>query len=123
MDRWVSIRNQSAGGIELVRARWCESGLCRMRGLTFRRSLAQNEGLLLVGKRDDRTEASIHMVAVFFSLGVVWIDSEGNVVDCKIARPMGFYFPLAGAKYVLESRPELLKAVSIGDVLEFVDET
>lgn len=120
-ERWVGVVNQSRGGQPIIHARWCESRLCRMRGLTFRRKLPADQGLLLVGRSDDRAEAAIHMVGVFFSIGVVWIDSRQTVVDCTIARPLGFYFPRQGAKYILEGPLRLLETFSRGERVEFVD--
>ncbi len=122
MARWVRVRNQTRQGETVVLARWCESHLCRLRGLTFRSKLPEDRGLLLVGKTDSISNAAIHMFGVFFSLGVVWIDLSLHVVGKTLARPMGIYRPQAAARYVLEGRPSILEGVQPGDVLEFVDE-
>jgi uncharacterized membrane protein (UPF0127 family) len=61
------------------------------------------------------------MWAVFFSLGVVWLDSAGRVVDCTVAQPWKIYAPSQPARYILEAHPLILDAVEIGDTLEFVD--
>ena len=122
MARWVRVRNLSRGGEGILRARWCQSSLCRMRGLMFKRQLPPGEGLILVGAADDRTNAAIHMFGVYFDLGVVWINSLGEVVDCRLARPWRIYAPSAPARYVLEGRPAILEQIVIGDKLEFVDE-
>jgi uncharacterized membrane protein (UPF0127 family) len=122
MARWVSVRNRTRRGETLVLARWCESHLCRLRGLTFRSELPDGQGLLLVGQTDSISLAAIHMFGVFFSLGVVWIDSSLRVVGKTLARPFGIYRPEAAARYVLEGRPSILEGVHPGDLLEFVDE-
>jgi uncharacterized membrane protein (UPF0127 family) len=62
------------------------------------------------------------MFGVFLSLGVIWLDSSGQVVDKALARPFGIYRPAAAARYVLEGRPSILEGVSLGDKLDFVDE-
>ncbi|HEY69200.1 MAG TPA: hypothetical protein G4O08_01305 [Anaerolineae bacterium] len=122
MARWVRVRNQTRQGEMVVLARWCESHLCRLRGLTFRSKLPDGQGLLLVGQKDSISLAAIHMFGVFFSLGVVWIDSSLRVVGKTLARPLGIYRPEAAARYVLEGRPSILEGVHPGDWLEFVDE-
>lgn len=123
MARWVEVRNRSHGERPIVRARWCQSYLCRLRGLTFRRSLPDGMSLLLVNTKESRSEAAIHMWAVFFPLGVVWLDSSLRVVDCKIAQPWRVYLPVLPARYILEGPPSILDSIAVGDVLEFVDES
>ena len=119
---WVYVRKENGDGQALSRARWCDSVLCRLRGLTFRRPLDEREGLILVEPVESRMGTSIHMFGVFFPLGVVWINSQGMVVDTCIARPWRLYFPKAPARFVLEASPDLIDHVQPGDFLEFVDE-
>jgi uncharacterized protein len=99
---------------------YCDSFLCRLRGLMFRSRLELNEGLLLVEKRDSRLDTSIHMFFVPFDLAVIWINSQMIVVDKIIAkswRPA--YFPKADAQYTLEIHPDRLGDYEIGDKVEF----
>jgi uncharacterized membrane protein (UPF0127 family) len=99
---------------------YCDSFLCRLRGLMFRSHLELNEGLLLVEKRDSRLDTSIHMFFVSFDLAVFWINSEMTVVDKVIAkswRPA--YFSKADAKYTLEIHPDRFGDYEIGDKVEF----
>jgi uncharacterized membrane protein (UPF0127 family) len=99
---------------------YCDSFLCRLRGLMFRSRLAQDEGLLLVQSRDSRIDSSIHMLFVPFDLAVFWINSRMEVVDKVIAkswRPA--YFPKAEAKYILEIHPDRFNDYKIGDRVEF----
>jgi uncharacterized membrane protein (UPF0127 family) len=123
MARWVKVLNRTKGDRELVEARWCASYLCRMRGLMFRRSLPQGEGLLLVYQREGIVMASITMWGMFFPLALVWLDASSRVVDCKIAQPWKNYAPAQPARYILEAHPPVLDAVEIGDILDFVDVT
>ncbi|HEY76233.1 MAG TPA: DUF192 domain-containing protein [Thermoflexia bacterium] len=112
--------NETRGERLLGRVRWCASFLCRGRGLTFRRRLGEDEGLWLVGGRESRLDAAIHMLFVFFPIGVVWLDGEGCVVDTCLARPFRpFYAPRAPARDVLEGPPSLLEHVAVGDRLRF----
>jgi uncharacterized membrane protein (UPF0127 family) len=119
MAHWVRVINHSQDGQDLIEALWCQSYLCRLRGLMFRRKLQAGRGLLLVDARESVSGAAIHMWAVFMDLGVVWIDHAMRVVDCAIAKPWRIYFPSAPARFVLEGPPEILEHVTIGDTLEF----
>lgn len=99
---------------------YCDSFLCRLRGLMFHSRLSPDDGLLLVEKRDSRLETSIHMFFVSFDLAVFWINSEMIVVDKVIAkswRPA--YFPKADARYTLELHPDRWENYEIGDKVEF----
>ena len=99
---------------------YCDTFLCRLRGLMFKRELALETGLLLVQARDSRIDTSIHMLAVFMDLGVVWIDSKFAVVDIIIAkswRPA--YFPVKPAKYILEVQPARTADFHLGDRVTF----
>jgi len=120
MITWMEAWNEAQDRQLLARVRRCTSFSCRLRGLTFRRSLADDEGLLLVGQRESRVEAAIHMFFVFFPIAVVWMDGKGRVVDAQLARPFRpLYVPRAPARDVLEGPPALLKSVCIGDQISF----
>lgn len=117
----LAVRNQSRGGAPVVHARACETFLCRLRGLTFRRQLPSGEGLLLVERDESRLSTAIHMWGVFMSLGVAWLDSNGVVVDMRVARPWRLYWPTQPAKYVLEGPPSMLESLAVGEQLAFDD--
>jgi uncharacterized protein len=105
-----------------ARVGYCDSFLCRLRGLMFRARLALDEGLLLVEKRDSRLDTSIHMFFVPFDLAVFWINSEMTVVDKVIAKSWHpAYFPKADAKYTLEVHPDRWGDYDIGDRVEFIN--
>lgn len=111
---------RSDGTVLPLRVRRCDTFLCRLRGLTFRRSLAADEGLLFVETSESRLGAAIHMLFVFFPIGVVWLDSTRRVVDATVARPFApFYAPQAPAQYFLEGPPALVEWVAIGEELRF----
>ena len=120
MTKWITVQNKTRGEQVLGRVRYCASFLCRLRGLTFRRSLGADEGLLLVGKRENRADTAIHMLFVFFPIAAVWLDKNGKIVDTMLVRPFRpFYAPRAPARDVLEGPPALLERVQIGDQLQF----
>lgn len=120
MTTWLSVWNETRGVQVLGHARRCANFLCRLRGLTFRRRLGKDEGLLLVGGRESRADSAIHMFFVFFPIAALWLDRNGRVVDARLARPFRpFYAPRAPARDVLEGPPEILERVRIGDRLLF----
>jgi len=121
MSRWGSIVSLSRSGEYIVKARWCQSFLCKLRGLTLRRRLLEGEGLLLVEQSETRANTSIHMWMVFFPITAIWLNKNFQVVDIKLAKPWRVYFPEAPAQYVLEGSVELLERISIGDQLEWAD--
>jgi uncharacterized membrane protein (UPF0127 family) len=120
-EKWVMVRNTTQEGKTLVRARWCDSVFCRLRGLTFRKQLEEKEGLILVESAESRLGTAIHMMGVFFQLGIVWVNSKNLVVDTRLAKPGGLYFPGNSARFVLEADPIILEQVQTGDYLEFFD--
>jgi uncharacterized membrane protein (UPF0127 family) len=103
-----------------LQAVYCDSFLCRLRGLMFRSDLPRNEGLLLVEARDSRLDTSIHMLFVFMDLAVIWINSEFTVVDTVLARTWRpAYAPRRPARYILEIHPSRLNEFKIGDHVAF----
>jgi uncharacterized membrane protein (UPF0127 family) len=103
-----------------LQALYCDSFLCRLRGLMFRSSLAPGQGLLLVEGRDSRLDTAIHMLFVFMDLAVIWINSEKVVVDSVLARAWRpAYAPRQPARYILEIHPDRLNEFKIGDKIEF----
>jgi uncharacterized membrane protein (UPF0127 family) len=89
----------------------------------FRRSLGQEEGLLLVESQESRSGTAIHMLFVFFPIGVMWLDQDFRVVDAVLAKPWHpIYIPAGPAKYILEVNPGVLESVGVGDFLEIKHE-
>jgi uncharacterized membrane protein (UPF0127 family) len=122
MNKIVQIQNLTRPSVPTVRARYCDSFLCQLRGLTFRRSLANDEGLLLVQRSDSRLEAAIHMLAMWIDLTVVWINSSGAVVDVRRAHRWRLaYVPHRPACYVLEISVKHTEDYQIGDQIRIED--
>lgn len=121
--KWRIIRNADTNEIILARARWCSSFWCHFRGLQLVPRLPEDQGLFFVTDYEGRAHTAIHMFFMLFSIGVVWLDKSGVVVDKKLARPWRpGYVPAAPAQYYLEANPSILERVQIGDRLKF-DET
>ncbi len=105
-----------------ITAGYCASFACRLRGLAWRASLPPNWGLLLVGRRDSRLDAAIHMLGMQIDLAVVWINQEKLVVDVRRAfRWRSFIIPSAPARYVLELEPRHRSDFRIGEQVDFID--
>ncbi len=114
------LRNSATNEVILERAGWCASYWCHLRGLQFVQHLPENEGLLFVTNHEGRTHTAIHMFFMFFSIGVVWLDKAGVVVDKQLAKPWRpAYGPRAAAQYYVEANPSILDRVEIGDKLRF----
>jgi uncharacterized membrane protein (UPF0127 family) len=123
MSRFIFVRNLNLPDMSPARVKYCDSFLCRLRGLTFRERLELNDGLLLVqGGRDSRIDSSIHMLFVPFDLNVVWINSKLTVADKIIAKPWRpAYFSAQPACFILEIHPDRWEDYQIGDRVEFQD--
>ncbi len=118
--RSVIIHNLTRSLPSPLRVRHCASFVCRLRGLTFRRQLAPNDGLLLVQKRENRMDAAIHMLFVLIDLTVAWVNADHEIIDVRLARRCRpFYMPQKPAMYVLEASAERLPEFKVGDRLRF----
>jgi uncharacterized membrane protein (UPF0127 family) len=117
----VSVQNRATGEILIQSARWCSSRACRLRGLQFRRRLEPGEALILVKDKDTIANSSIHMFFVFFEIAAVWINKKGKVTSAQLAKPWRpYYASPEPASYVLETSPDFLERISVGDEFEFI---
>jgi uncharacterized membrane protein (UPF0127 family) len=124
MTEYRHIHNTTRNQTLLARAKWCDGFGSKLRGFTFRRHLAEDEGLVLVEGSDSRISTGIHMLFVFFDLAVIWVNNEGKVVDTVLARPWRpVYVPQAPARYVIEGHPRLLDEVAVGESIAFLNNT
>lgn len=115
------IKHTESGQILIPQAKWCDSFGTKLRGFTFRQTLGEDDGLVLVENSDNRVNTAIHMLFVAFDLGVVWVNNAGVVVDTIIAKPWKLsYVPQAPCRYVIEGHPQRLKDVKVGDHIEFL---
>jgi uncharacterized membrane protein (UPF0127 family) len=118
--RRVIVNNRNRPLDHPVQAVYCDTFLCQLRGLTFRRRLKFNEGLLLVQDRDSRLEAAIHMLGVWFNIAVVWINTDMKIVDVRLARSWRLlYMPKYPSSFVLELPAERLHDFQIGEEVLF----
>ena len=104
----------------LEHVKWCDSFGGKLLGLMFRKSLAESEGLLMVEPRASKINTSIHMLFMNFAIATIWLDEDLQVVDKVMAKPWRLaYVPAKPAMYTLETLPEILDKVEIGDKLAF----
>lgn len=114
------ITNLTTGETVAERVVRCDSFWKRGRGLMFRRALDEDQAYLFVERRESKAQTTIHMLFVFFSIAVVWLDGDRRVVDKALARPFRpYYAPCQPAQYYVEGHPSLLERVSAGDQLAF----
>jgi uncharacterized membrane protein (UPF0127 family) len=61
------------------------------------------------------------MFFVFFPIAVVWVDDRGIVTSAQLAKPWRpYYASPEPARYVIETSPDFLDMIGVGDEVEFV---
>ncbi len=93
------------------------------RGLSKKEKLPEGEGMILMFRQEDYH--GIWMKDMQFSIDIIWLNKEKEVVDYKTnvspeSYPKKFY-PIKPAKYVLEVNAGFIeeKEIQIGDILPF----
>lgn len=111
----ISVFNKTKGNAIVAKNVYVARGfLGRLRGLMFRRELAEGEGLLL-----EKT-SSIHMCFMRFPIDVVFLDRDNKVVKVVGGlKPWTLFCGVKGASSVLELRAGAGGQVSFGDFLDF----
>lgn len=118
--KYVSIHNLTRPQQRVILSCYCDTAICRLRGLMFRRVIPLERGLLLVQSKDSRIDSSIHMMFVWMDLAVFWINDAQEVVDACLARSWRpIYVPKKPARYVLEMAAENEGFFQVGDKLRF----
>jgi uncharacterized membrane protein (UPF0127 family) len=98
----------------------CSSFFQKLQGLMFRKTLAPEEGILLVENTDSVISSSIHMFFMNFDLGIVWLNGNLEVVDRAIAKKwQPYYASKLPARYTLEIHPTRLMEFEPGDQIAF----
>jgi uncharacterized membrane protein (UPF0127 family) len=118
----MAIINERTGETLVRNVIRCDTFVKKGRGLMFRGSLDETEAYLFVERRESVSLTSIHMLFVFFDIGVIWLDADWRVVDLKLARSFRpYYAPSRPARYFIECRPAILDRVQLGDLLKVTD--
>ncbi|MGM0439178.1 MAG: DUF192 domain-containing protein [Patescibacteria group bacterium] len=95
----------------------------RKKGLSSRKEIAEKEGMIFTFEEEDFH--SIWMKDMNFSIDIIWINSEKEIVDIKRnASPDSYpetFRPNKPAKYVLEVKAGFVEKnnLKIGDTLDF----
>lgn len=91
-----------AAGVHLIRAELADNDLARSRGLMFRKSLAQNHGMLFVF--DNAAVHCMWMKNTFVPLSVAFIDDAGTITNIEDMQPQTEESHCAAkpARYALE---------------------
>ena len=120
--RTITIENQTTPLQSHLTAGYCDTFFCRLKGLMFRSGIPEDWGLLLVQPTESVVNSAIHMFAVPFNLGVIWINQDGVVVDAaEVKKWVGIKSPKQSARFILEVTPSRLKEFNEGDTIVFVD--
>ena len=120
MSAYRSIIHKESGKTLVEQAKWCDSFATKLRGFTFSRTWQSGDGLVLVENSDSKVSTAIHMLFVFFDLGVIWVNDAGTIVDTVVAKPWRLsYIPQAPARYVIEAHPDIVGQVAVGDTIVF----
>ena len=107
-----------------IDAEVADTTLKRIKGLMFRQSLADKNGMLFLFDTDDYH--GIWMMNMSFPIDIIWINSEHKIVDIvKDAQPCRIICPVYKSKektrYVLEVNAGFTDkySVDIGDSVKF----
>lgn len=107
-----------------IRAEIADNLISRTKGLMFRKTLPEDEGMLFTFNQEGYH--SFWMMNMSFPIDMIWINKEKEVVDmvkdaqpCKLICPV--YRPKEKAFYVLEVNSNFTErhGVKIGTSLEF----
>ena len=86
----------------------------------FRKSIPNDQGLLLVQRSNSIVNSSIHMMFMWMDLAVIWINNEFTVVDRVLARRWKLaYLPKSAAMFVLETGVAHINDFAVGDKVYF----
>jgi|APSaa5957512576_1039674.scaffolds.fasta_scaffold104124_1 uncharacterized protein len=101
------------------KAKVCDDFFSKLRGLMFSKKLGKGECIILSNDHESRINSSIHMLFVFFSLDVIFLDSEKKVVDIRRAKPfVSLITPRRRAQHVVEMNA-WENRLKIGDKVSF----
>ena len=103
---------ERTGEVLIESVEFAETALSRFTGLMFRKELPEKAGLWLTPC------SSVHMMFMFFSIDVVWLDHESKVLKVSSSVPpwLGLAF-CAGAKVALEIPKGRAAELQVGDQL------
>ncbi|MFH1450711.1 MAG: DUF192 domain-containing protein [archaeon] len=108
---------QLNSGSGTVNAKVAVSDFQKLRGLMFR---LKPGPLFFEFKEESKFDSAIHMLFVFQSLDLVYLNSKWEVVDIKKALPfIPYYAPKEPAKYLIELPSGQGELFKIGEKLNY----
>ena len=120
--RRILISNLTNPAAKPINAILCDTFFSRLMGLMFQKTLRQDDGIVLAESRESILDTTIHMFFMNFNIGVLWLNSNMQIVDTRLAkkwRPA--YAPSVPARYVLETHPDRLNDYGKDHILAFID--
>ncbi len=95
----------------------------KVKGLMFSKALKKNEAIIIEAKKEGVLETTVHMLFVFYSIDIVWLNSDKEVVDIKEnVHPFTLRLaPKKAAKYIIELKKGAAKQIKLGGRLDFVE--
>jgi uncharacterized membrane protein (UPF0127 family) len=116
------IRNMNKALLQPLELLYCESFLCKVRGLSWRKKISKGEGIVLVYQKEGIASSAIHMLGMNFDLAIIWLNKEFVVVDVQLARRWrSFLKAREAAQFVIECQPSRINEFSIGDQIALED--
>ncbi len=106
-------------GKVVSKGRLCGKFASELKGLMFSKKLKRGRSLILDRGYESRADSGIHMLFVFFSLDLVFLNSKKEVVDVREAFPfVSLIVPKKKARYIIEMNKgeNILK---VGDKVSF----
>lgn len=99
--------------MENIEIKYADTFFKRFKGLMLKKDA--NYGIVFANLKD----SSIHTHFMRFEIDVYFIDKNKTVFEKATLKPWRFYRPKKQAKYILETKKNLLK-VKKGDRLDFI---
>ena len=116
----ITVTNCSHPSSAPISARIYSDFFGKFKGLMFQRTFTSADTIIFDQKTDSKIDSAIHMLFMNFQIAVIWVNSEMEVVDIRLAKPWSLaYFPMKPARYVIETTLNYLEEYHIGDRLEF----
>lgn len=102
------------------KVKYYKNFVCKAKGLMFSRPLKRGQALILEANNEGILDTTIHMLFVFFSIDVIWLNSNKEVVDIKrdVKSFSPWITPNKAAKYIIELPKNASKHIKIGDKID-----
>ncbi len=113
----VKLRNASSDNHDF-QIKYCDTFFSKLIGLMFSNELELDQGLILVEKKESKSNTAIHMLFVNYDITALWLDRNLVIVDKALAKRWRLaYIPKESAQYVVELHRDHYPSFNIGDQL------